>query len=160
MSTQSVFRTPALPQRPGLQLLKPAPIPGATLNTAVRSAFWAAGILLAGSQAWVYRFKVTPDSISYLDMSDGVLPSGDWHRLINGVWSPLYPLLIGLARRVFPVSAANEITAAHVLNLGVFIFAFGCFEFFLRSAISRVRAVQTTSARPGVLPTPYWAYLA
>jgi hypothetical protein len=109
----------------------------------------------------VYRFKVTPDSISYLDMSDGVLPGGDWHRLINGVWSPLYPLLIGLVRRVFPVSAANEITAAHVLNLGVFIFAFGFFEFFLRIAISRVRAVQTTSARPGVLALPpYWAYLA
>jgi hypothetical protein len=141
--------------------LKPVPIPGATITTALRLAFWALGILLAGAQAWVYRFKVTPDSISYLDMSDGVLPGGDWHRLINGVWSPLYPLLIGLVRRVFPVSAANEITAAHVLNLGVFIFAFGCFEFFLRIAISRVRAVQTTSARPGVLALPpYWAYLA
>ena len=161
MSTQSVFRAPASPQRPGLQLLKPEANPASTTAIAVRLAFWAVGILLAGAQAWVYRFATTVDSISYLDMSDGVLPGGDWHRLINGVWSPLYPLLIGLARRIFPVSAANEISAAHLLNVGIFIFAFACFEFFLRSATSRVRVVQAASAQPGVPALlPYWAYLS
>jgi hypothetical protein len=119
------------------------------------------GILLAAAQAWVYRLQVTADSISYLDMSDGVLPDGDWHRLINGVWSPLYPLLMGIGRRLFPVSAANEIAAAHFLNIGVFVFAFVCFEFFLRNLTRSLRAVQAASSKPGVLAlAPNWAYLS
>lgn len=130
------------PQPPHLE---PFSSPVVTL----RVAFWTVGILLAAAQAWVYRFQATPDSISYLDMSDGVLPGGDWHRLINGVWSPLYPFLIGLARRIFPVSAANEITYAHLLNVGVFIFAFACFEFLLRGVKTRVQTF-----------LPDWAYLS
>src|SRR5258708_8411887 len=101
----------------------------------MRVAVWEVGILVGGAQAWVYRFLVPVDSISYLDMSDGVLRGGDWHRLINGVWSPLYPFLIGLARRVIPLSAANEIAGAHVLNIGFFFFALSFFCFFLPSAI-------------------------
>ena len=159
MSTHSVSQPYVLPERPNLQLLKGKPEPAST--AAIRLAFWTVGILLAAAQAWVYRFKVTPDSISYLDMSDGVLPGGDWHRLINGIWSPLYPFLIGLARRMFPLSSANEIGEAHLLNIGVFIFAFAGFEFFLRSATSGGRAVQKAPAKPVVwVLLPRWVYLA
>src|SRR5713101_7048489 len=136
MSTHSVSQSYPLPQRPTLQLLKRKP--EAVSTAAIRFAFWTVGILLAAAQAWVYRFSVTADSISYLDMSDGVLPGGDWHRLINGVWSPLYPFLIGLARRIFQIYPANEIVDVHLLNIVFFIFAWACFEFFLRSATSRV----------------------
>jgi hypothetical protein len=137
-SSQNVLNRVALPQRPPLQILKPKTVSPSTMP--LRVAFWTVGILLAAAQAWVYRFQTTADSISYLDMSDGVLPGGDWHRLINGIWSPLYPLLIGLARRMFPVSAANEIAYAHLLNVVVFIFAFAGFEFLLRGANNRVQA--------------------
>jgi hypothetical protein len=119
------------------------------------------GILLAAAQAWVFRFYTSADSVSYLDMSDGMLRDSDWHRLINGIWSPLYPFLVGLARRIFPVSAANEIPEAHLVNIGFFIFAFVCFEFFLQRAASRVRMFQRASAKPGVLVfPPLWAYLS
>jgi hypothetical protein len=57
----------------------------------IRLLFWSFGILAASAQAWLLRFKFSADSISYLDMSDGVLAGGDWHQLINGTWSPLYP---------------------------------------------------------------------
>jgi len=123
--------------------------------------FWTAGILLASAQAWFLRFKVSADSISYLDMSDGVLPGGDWHQLINGTWSPLYPFLIGLARRIVPISAANEIAVAHLLNVGFFIFAFACFEFFLRSATNRFREVPKDRGKRGIPPLPTeWACLS
>jgi hypothetical protein len=157
MSIQSVLSLSTPPHRPALQLLKPEPIPA--LTATVRLAFWIVGILVAAGQAWVYRFKVTPDSISYLDMSDGVLPGGDWHRLINGVWSPLYPFLVGLARRIFLVPARNEIAAAHVLNIGFFIFAFVCFDFFLFSATNHLK--KKRPAEPGGLVlAPRWAYLS
>ena len=159
MSTRSILRFPALPSRPTLELLKPKPVLASTAP--VRVIFWTIGILLAALQAWAYRFAVSPDSISYLDMSDGMLPGGSWHRLINGVWSPLYPLLVGLARRVFPFSPANEIAAAHLLNLGFFLFAFACFEFFLHSATAAVKATQPTPAESRVLAfLPPWAYLS
>ena len=91
MSTRS-FRIPAaLPPRrrpaPELVQRQPRPVGVAT----VRAAFWAVGVVLAGVQAWAFRYYVSADAISYLDMSDGVMPGGSWHRLINGVWSPLYP---------------------------------------------------------------------
>jgi hypothetical protein len=101
------------------------------------------------------------DSISYLDMSDGVLLGGDWYRLINGIWSPLYPFLIGLARRIFPLSPANEIAGSHALNIGFFIFAWACFDFFLRSATRRVRADKAATPEPGARAVlPYWASLS
>ncbi len=160
---ESIGVPPAASQQPALQLLKQGPMPAST--TAIRFAFWTVGILLAAAQAWVYRFQVPADSISYLDMSDGVLPGGDWHRLINGIWSPLYPFLIGLARRIFPLSAANEIADVHLFNIGFFIFAWACFEFFLSSAIGRdrdrERPGQMASAKPGALDVlPYWASLS
>jgi hypothetical protein len=127
----------------------------------IRIIFWTAGILLASAQGWLLRFKVSADSISYLDMSDGVLPGGNWHQLINGTWSPLYPLLIGLARRIFPISATNEIAVAHLLSIGFFIFAFACFEFFLQNATSRFRAVPKDPGYRGVVPIPQeWACLS
>jgi len=57
-------------------------------------------VLLAGAllQAWSDRHGITPDGVSYLDLSDAVV-DGSWRGLVNAYWSPLYPLLLGLARR-------------------------------------------------------------
>src|SRR6266568_8123703 len=137
MSAPSLFpRVPSgQPSRSGLEVVKQRPIPASLAS--LRAGFWIAGILLAIAQAWIFRYQVSTDSISYLDMSDGVLPGSDLHRLINGVWSPLYPFLLGVFRRIFSVSAPNEIVAAHLLNIVFFIFAFVCFEFFLSVAIRK-----------------------
>lgn len=158
MSAHSLPDPCVLPQRPTLQLLKPRPIPVSVI--ALRLAFWTAGLLLAAAQAWVYRFSTTADSISYLDMSDGVLPGGSWRHLINGIWSPLYPLLIGVARRIFAFSPAHEIADAHWLNLGFFVFAFVGFEFFLRSALDRAAAAQKASVNSVAPLLPRWAYVS
>jgi len=138
VSTRSV-RIPALtspPQRPAPELVQRQLRPVGV--AAVRAAFWALGIVLAGVQAWAFRYYVSADAISYLDMSDGVMPGESWHRLINGVWSPLYPLLLGIVRRTFNIYASNEIAAGHLLNLGFFLFAFLCFEFLLRKVVRRI----------------------
>jgi hypothetical protein len=137
VSTRSVpLRFPE-PQRPRPELVQPRRRPFSL--TGLRTAFWAFGILVAGMQAWAFRYYVSADAISYLDMSDGVMPGGDWHRLINGVWSPLYPFLLGAFRRTFNISPANEIVAGHLLNLAFFIFAFGCFEVLLRTTMRDVK---------------------
>jgi len=55
-------------------------------------------LAIAVFQAWAQRYAVSPDGISYLDMSDAVV-DGNWSRLVNLYWSPLYPALIGVAER-------------------------------------------------------------
>jgi hypothetical protein len=124
----------------------------------LRLLFWSLGIAIACFQGWAYRYEVSADSISYLDMSDGVMPRGDWHRLINGTWSPLYPFILGVFRRGLDISRSNEIVAAHVLNVAIFIFALLCFEVFLTSFIRRMGFL--TPAHPVKASFPHGPYLA
>jgi hypothetical protein len=162
MSTRSVPLQEGLPQpqRPTLRILKREPLPISA--SAVRITFWTIGILLASAQAWIFRYEVSADSISYLDMSDGVLPGSSWHRLINGVYSTLYPFLLGLYRRIFHISPGNEVAAGHLLNVIFFIFAFACFEFFLVGTVRELEAQERSSSGEirTVISLPKWAFLS
>lgn len=103
----------------------------------LRLFFWTLGLLLAFAQDWSFRHYMSADAISYLDMSDAFLSDYPWSRLINGVWSPLYPLLIGMERRLLNPSPQQEIPFAHHLNIVLFVFAFIAFEFLLHSLESK-----------------------
>ncbi len=121
----------------------------------IRIGFWLLGICLAVFEAWTNRYFVTADAVSYMDMSDGVLHGQDWHRLINGTWSPLYPTVLGVFRRIFAPSALQEIAFDHILNIAIFLFAFASFEFLL-SSIDR----ELVSPRsPQRVPLPRWVFL-
>jgi hypothetical protein len=122
----------------------------------LRAGFWLLGIVLAVFQAWTSRYFVTTDAVAYMDMSDGVLRGQDWHRLINGVWSPLYPALLGLFRRIFQPSALQEIAFDHVLNIPIFLLAFAAFEFLLSTVD---RKFISSFSRDGS-PLPRWGFLA
>ncbi len=110
---------------------------------AIRATAWIVGVLGALVQAVVYRVWVNADSTSYLDMSDAVL-TGDWHRLVNATWSPLYPALIGLARLPYR-TPAWDFPSAHLVNFLSFLFAFATFELLLRALLdaSEARARET-----------------
>jgi len=56
---------------------------------------WVVLVSISLFQAYAQRYAVSPDGISYLDMSDAVV-GGDWSRLINLYWSPLYPTLLAV----------------------------------------------------------------
>src|SRR3954453_2285523 len=79
----------------------------------VRAGVWVILLALAGAQAWSSRFYATPDGVSYMDLSDAV-QSGQWRELLNGYWSPLYPLLIGLLRAVLRPTPYWEFAVAHL----------------------------------------------
>lgn len=81
---------------------------------------------------------MTPDGISYLDMSDAVV-AGDWRGIVDGYWSPLYPTLIGLTRLVARPTAAGEFAAVHALNFVLLALTIPAFEYFLRGLIARAR---------------------
>lgn len=158
-SPQGVLHSSALLKPSRIELLKSEPERASLAS--LRVAFWSMGILLASVQAWTFRYEVSADSISYFDMSDGVMRGGDWHRLINGMYSALYPFLLGLFRRSFHISPGNEIAAGHFFGVVLFIFAFACFEFFLAAAARVLQARSQGWAGAGAfISLPRWAFLA
>jgi hypothetical protein len=120
----------------------------------IRVGFWVLGTVLAVLQASAYRYWVSGDGISYLDLSDAVSSGLGWHRLINGTWSPLYPFLLGLSELV-QQDRYNEIVSGHVLNVVLFLGAFAAFE-YLMCSVSPRQSVPDDSAEHCLLPR--WAY--
>lgn len=111
------------------------------MTRATRAIVWAAFLALAALQAYAHRFAIGPDGVSYLDLSDAVV-TGEWTRLLNLYWSPLYPALIGIARLVSGAGPEHEIVAVHVVNVVAFAAMLAAFEYLLtsiRTIASRVR---------------------
>ncbi len=95
-----------------------------------RIAAWTILLALAALQGWANRFAVSPDGISYLDLSDAVV-SGHWRELLNPYWSPLYPTIVGLLRVVLRPGPYWEVAALHLANFLFFAASLAAFEYFL-----------------------------
>jgi len=91
-------------------------------------------LLLAALRAWGARHDVSPDGISYLDLSDAVL-QGHWTGLVSTYWAPLYPVLIGVARLALGWtslgSTSNEFALVHAVSLSLFALSFAAFEWLV-----------------------------
>src|ERR1051325_9427331 len=96
----------------------------------VRIAAWTATLALGALQGWVFRHKVSPDGVAYLDLSDAVV-HGRWSALVNGYWSPLYPTLVGLLRLTFGTSAYWESSTLHVVSFLGLVLSLIAFEALL-----------------------------
>jgi hypothetical protein len=62
-------------QGPAQEIVMRKPV--AASDGALRVIFWSFGLALAVAQCWIFRYQVTADSISYMDMSAGVMPGGE-----------------------------------------------------------------------------------
>src|SRR5208283_2419577 len=51
--------------------------------------------------------------------------------IINGIWSPLYAVLLGATLAIFNPSLYREYPAIHLLLFIIFLFSLVCFNFFL-----------------------------
>ena len=94
------------------------------------------------------------DTISYLDMGDYFL-KGEWSTALNSYLCPLYPGLLGLTLAIFKPSAYWEYPVVHLVLFGIFLFAFWCFDFFLRQMIL-LRRQQSSAAE---LHVPDWIWM-
>jgi hypothetical protein len=135
-----------------------SPGPGLALANQVRAVCiiaWVVIVLLAVLRAWAARHDVSPDGVSYLDLSDAVL-RGRWSGLVSTYWSPLYPILIGIARLALastPLGTPEgELAVVHVVNLLLFVASLGAFEWLVRETAKTAaawgnRALATTWVR-------------
>ena len=109
----------------------------------IRVVAWIALLAFTAFSAYAQRYAVSPDGISYLDMSDAVV-TGDWSRLVNLYWSPLYPALIGVARAVIGASPARDVPAIHLVNFASFVAMFAAFDYMLMSILELARRTRNS----------------
>ncbi|HKO96111.1 MAG TPA: hypothetical protein VJU86_03900 [Pyrinomonadaceae bacterium] len=125
----------------------------------LRFAFWIISIVLAAMEAWTSRYSVNPMGISYLDMGDAFM-RGDWSTALNGLWSPLYSIPLGVLISVLNPPPAWEFPLVHLVNLIIFVGAMLAFDFFLRELLKwRERGLghQEEQSRVAI---PDWALVA
>ena len=128
-------------------------------QTRLRATFWLIAIGLGALHAWASRHFMNPDGISYLDMADAYL-RGDWNMAINAYWSPLYSWLLGLAMHFLKPSPYWEFSVVHLVNFATYLFALGCFDFFLLELTRYHRRQRDRFSRDAVMAFPEWAWLA
>ncbi len=93
--------------------------------------WWSICLGSAGILAVSARHSMNPDGLSYLDLASEGLHSGP-SALLNGYWSPGYPVLLSLALALFRPSPAQEFPLVHFVNLFIFALTLLAFHFFLR----------------------------
>jgi hypothetical protein len=99
----------------------------------------AASILALGLvQTYGLRYAVASDEGSYLDIAR-LLSAGDWDAALNGLWSPLYPLLISIGLRLSP-HGSPEFLVIQIVNYAIFLFATGAFWWLWRALAPQATA--------------------
>jgi hypothetical protein len=111
----------------------------------LRLLFLLLAAVLGALDAWTGRNALNPMGVSYLDMGDAYF-RGDWATAINGFWSPLYSLPLGLAMRLIRPSAEHEFAVVHLVNYLIYLCALFAFDFFLRE-LMRVYKERNSSSR-------------
>ena len=93
-------------------------------------------VMLGALHAWVGRYMMNPDGISYLDMGDAFWRK-DWAMALNTYWSPLYAILLGLGMRIVQPSVWAEFPLVHAINFLIYLAALFTFLFFLHELRGR-----------------------
>ena len=129
-------------------------------STIVRISFCSIAATLGLIQAWVGRFGMNPDGISYLDIGDGFW-RGNWHMLLNGYWSPVYGFILGLAMKILKPSSYWEFPVVHLVNFLIYLLALLSFDFFLHE-FCKARKRDQDAALPDYLwpPIGYLLFLS
>lgn len=106
-------------------------------------------VVLGALHAWVGRYTMNPDGISYLDIGDAFW-RGDLAMAVNAYWSPLYAWLIGFALYIIRPSLYGEFAAVHLVNFFIFAGALFAFRFFLHSLIAFLARYRDDDEKEGV----------
>jgi hypothetical protein len=127
----------------------------------LRPIVWLAAIFIGILLSLQYRNEIDPDTVAHLDMADAYF-RGDWKMAVNGYWNPLYAWILGLVIHSIGASAYWEYPLVHLVVFTIFLFALGCFDFFLRELIHYQNWMQQDNAlktRQPVVSKTVWMVL-
>jgi hypothetical protein len=117
-------------------------------------------IALGLTHAWIGRYSINPDGISYLDVGDS-FTRGDWGNAVNAYWSPLYGWLLGIVNAAVRPSPRWEFPLAHLVNFGVFLLALLAFR-YLQGAVLAFRNAQVEAGitdPSATVALPEWVFV-
>ncbi len=106
----------------------------------LRLFLWLVAAVAGVFHSWVYRYAITADGVSYLDVADAYF-RGDWNSAINGYWSPLYSWLVGSALFLIKPDMQWEYPVAHLISMIIFFFTLASFNYFLHNLIKYHRTI-------------------
>ena len=115
--------------------------------THLRIAFWFVAGVTGFLQIWLQDHIIWADSLSYLDSGD-MLWKGDFANAITNHWSPGLPFLLGLALKVFHPVGLWEVAVVKLVDLIIFLFAMGGFDFFVNQ-FCHYHGMSAVSEYPG-----------
>src|SRR4029434_1894018 len=104
-------------------------------------------LVFATAALWLSRDAMNADGVAYLDASDVYL-SGGWPASGSGYWSPLYPMLLAVARLLGGTSAGRELAITQAVNLAVFVIAFAGLEYLMWEVGRATRLRQPAGTLP------------
>src|SRR5215467_3090153 len=126
------------------------------MNRHIRIAARFFAVALALEQAWVGRHDLFPDSVSYFDIGEAYL-RGDLRNAVNGSWSPLYAVVLGLTNRLLHPSPLEMFAFARIANLVIFVCALAAFEWFITQLLAARRRIAGVDA--GGMKETLWPWL-
>ncbi|HEY6072713.1 MAG TPA: hypothetical protein VIV15_04775 [Anaerolineales bacterium] len=124
-----------------------------------RSSFIAIAVALGLLSAYLSRSAMNPDGLSYLDLADA-FARGDWRTATNGLWSPLYPALVGIVLAILRPPPVWEFPVVHLANFLLYLVALAAFDWFLRQVLLFRTKRVGHSAWEGRVLMPEWALWA
>ena len=81
--------------------------------------------------AWVRRFLIFSDGISYLEIADAYARR-DWSAALNSHWSPMYSWLLALANVVIRPSPEWAVPVLHAVQVAAILAVLPAFEYLLK----------------------------
>lgn len=118
--------------------------------------FVALVIVLGAFQSLDPAHVIDPDGISYLDMGDALL-RGEWQSAVNGLWSPLYAWLHGLAHWLLQPAMQWDFAVVQLVNGLIYLAALAAFHFCLTQLLACQRS---QPAQANSLRLPAWIWVA
>ncbi len=108
-------------------------MPALTARVRSTTLSWLVIGVLGALEGLYGRTRYLGDWLSYLNVSRCV-SNLDWKGIFDPMWSPGYPMLVALARAIFPLTAVGEWYAIFWLNWIIFLCAYAAWRYLLRRA--------------------------
>jgi len=115
-----------------------------------------ASLALGLLHAWLGRYAMNRDGMSYLDVGDSFFRH-DWANAVNAYWSPLYPWTVGLVLGAAKPSPRWEFPLVHLVNFGFFVVALFAFRFLLHPMLAFASERPADANRNDSEGLPAWA---
>ncbi len=127
------------------------------LKRALEPALLLSSLALGAYHAWLGRYAMDPDGMSYLDVGQSFF-RGDWANAVNAWWSPLYPWTVGLVLGMAKPSLRWEFPLTQVVNFAIFALTLFAFRFLLHGLINFSREARPSQSGEFV-DLPPWTLL-